>query len=353
MRHSSKIEQVEQDLLKKLTTGDYVPHERFFSVNELKELYSVSQATITRVLEKLEASGYLYRLPGQGTFVSPQSKVRQILIVSSSDRVASPEHNSFSYGVESICTSEDLSFIPVEISEKDFLEKYKNIRIIYKNLYAVIFFRSFLSLDTSREFLEKEKIFYLYYGALSTCGGGKDINHYCYDDRELIWTALDILYKKGHRKIGCLYADYGVFSSWHEEYMAWMVENGLYIDKNYIFKFSYPEEAYSFLVKRFKDKPVNVSAFLCITNYFIGTGTVQAMLRLGISIPKKIAVIGIGNEVVNKQIYPNLSSVSMDITGDTKKIMKMLSEIEKSKQAYEDIKFYGRSKIIVTQGETV
>jgi DNA-binding LacI/PurR family transcriptional regulator len=133
-----------------------------------------------------------------------------------------------------------------------------------------------------------------------------------------------------------------------------MIEKGLYIDKNYIFKFTTDlESSYDFILKYFNDMQVEVSAFFCITNYFLGTGMVQAMLRLGIPVPERIAIAGVSNEIFNKHIHPHPASVSMDVMADAIEITKMIFEADKKQESYEEIKFSGKSRIITNPGETI
>ena len=65
------VEMIEEG---KLQEDDRLPSER-----ELCETYDVSRSTVRQAIQELEKEGYIYRLHGKGTFVSPE-KFKQDLL---------------------------------------------------------------------------------------------------------------------------------------------------------------------------------------------------------------------------------------------------------------------------------
>lgn len=61
--------EIVEDLTARIRSGEYPPGSKLPSYNELKDLYSVSFATIARVMSILRDRGAIIGAPGRGTFV--------------------------------------------------------------------------------------------------------------------------------------------------------------------------------------------------------------------------------------------------------------------------------------------
>ena len=137
----SKSQRLEAELEDLILHGSYRVYDRFLSVSKLKKRYRASQATVVSALEHLEARGLIFRRSRSGIFVSPTSRTKEILIVSSASRAVSNELNQFSYGLgESPCASK-AGWVTINCTAEDFEEYLPNLRIICKKLFAVVFFR--------------------------------------------------------------------------------------------------------------------------------------------------------------------------------------------------------------------
>jgi GntR family transcriptional regulator of arabinose operon len=66
-----KYMRLKQEILRWLQEGKYKPEERIPSENEIAEQFGVSRQTVRQTLGELEAEGWLHRMRGKGTFVSP------------------------------------------------------------------------------------------------------------------------------------------------------------------------------------------------------------------------------------------------------------------------------------------
>ncbi|EFU17565.1 transcriptional regulator, GntR family [Enterococcus faecalis TX1346] len=64
-----KYEIIKQDIIKKITTGEFKAGEKIYSEGELKKKYNVSSTTVVRALQDLVLEGYLIRRQGEGTYV--------------------------------------------------------------------------------------------------------------------------------------------------------------------------------------------------------------------------------------------------------------------------------------------
>ncbi|MGQ9623605.1 MAG: GntR family transcriptional regulator [Candidatus Caldatribacteriaceae bacterium] len=70
--------QLRDALRQALESGEYEPGDRFFSENEIAKKYGVSRMTVRRVMDDLLREGFIFRVPGKGTFVARQKIVEKL-----------------------------------------------------------------------------------------------------------------------------------------------------------------------------------------------------------------------------------------------------------------------------------
>ena len=70
-------EQVRDGLRRLMVTGAIQEGEKLPSVRSLASRLAINPNTIQRAYESLEAEGYLYSVPGKGSFAAPHSGVDQ------------------------------------------------------------------------------------------------------------------------------------------------------------------------------------------------------------------------------------------------------------------------------------
>ncbi len=71
--------QIRRILLKAIREQDLAPGQKIPSVTELSELTDVSRMTVRQALQALIDEGWLYTVPGKGTFVSESPRIEQDL----------------------------------------------------------------------------------------------------------------------------------------------------------------------------------------------------------------------------------------------------------------------------------
>ncbi|MGN0055287.1 MAG: GntR family transcriptional regulator [Atopobiaceae bacterium] len=64
-----KYKAVAQDIVQKITEGEYLPNDRLPTTPELCEQYQVSKITIKKAMDELELGGLIARRRGSGTYV--------------------------------------------------------------------------------------------------------------------------------------------------------------------------------------------------------------------------------------------------------------------------------------------
>ena len=71
--------QIRRAILQSIHAGDLTPHQRVPSERELSEAMGISRMTVRQALQTLINDGYLYTVPGKGTFVGRDPKIEQNL----------------------------------------------------------------------------------------------------------------------------------------------------------------------------------------------------------------------------------------------------------------------------------
>ncbi|HEX6383599.1 MAG TPA: GntR family transcriptional regulator [Anaerolineae bacterium] len=72
-------QQIRHLLLQAIKRGQLLPHQQAPSERELSELTGVSRMTVRQALQQLVGDGWLYTVPGKGTFVAADPKIEQNL----------------------------------------------------------------------------------------------------------------------------------------------------------------------------------------------------------------------------------------------------------------------------------
>ena len=67
-------EQIEDSIKKLIISGAMAQDEQLTSVRALAVKLSINPNTIQRAYNELESEGYIYSIPGKGSFVSPSVK---------------------------------------------------------------------------------------------------------------------------------------------------------------------------------------------------------------------------------------------------------------------------------------
>jgi GntR family transcriptional regulator len=78
-----KYYQLANILRQQIENGDFQPHDAIPSERQLEDRYNLSRPTIRQSIDLLARQGYLYRVHGRGTFVSPPKLQKGMLELTS------------------------------------------------------------------------------------------------------------------------------------------------------------------------------------------------------------------------------------------------------------------------------
>lgn len=66
-------------IIEQIENGIYGDNDKLPSERELCEIHDISRATVRQTIQELEKAGYIYKLHGKGTFVSPKKFEQNLL----------------------------------------------------------------------------------------------------------------------------------------------------------------------------------------------------------------------------------------------------------------------------------
>lgn len=313
---------LEESLRQQIKSGNYQPHDRFPSVAKLKEQYGLSQVTVVQALDRLEAEGLLYRRKRSGTFISPVSKVRQVLVVSGVSRLKSDELNRFLCHLDNSQMESRSNLIILCCTIEEFEKNSPFLKVVYKDLFAVIFFRCPEMLLRHREELRESKVAALFYGSSAGSKQLSGCSFYCYDERTLVFRALDALYERGYRDISCFSLDTDVFEERRRHYVDWMLEKGLPVCKEKVHILPAGGNGFAYMREKLRQGMNLGRAVFCTSNSNLGTGCLQALLQAGVRIPEEVAILGVGNIPGLREFHPRPAAIEIDFQGDAARLVE-------------------------------
>ncbi|MDO9545378.1 MAG: GntR family transcriptional regulator [Pelolinea sp.] len=160
-----KYYQLANILRQQIENEDFQPHDPIPSERQLESHYNLSRPTIRQAIDLLSRQGYLYRVHGKGTFVSPPKLQKGILELTSfsedmRNRGLTPGHKILEFGYVKP-NSETKRHLEITDDKKKVL-RIKRLR--FGNDEPIGLQDSFLSLnsglDITREEIEKRGSIY-------------------------------------------------------------------------------------------------------------------------------------------------------------------------------------------------
>ena len=152
-----KYYQLANILRQQIENEDFQPHDPIPSERQLESRYNLSRPTIRQAIDLLSRQGYLYRVHGKGTFVSPPKLQKGMLELTSfsedmRNRGLTPGHKILEFGYVKP-NSETKRHLEIIDDEKKVL-RIKRLR--FGNDEPIGLQDSFLSLDGELEITREE-----------------------------------------------------------------------------------------------------------------------------------------------------------------------------------------------------
>lgn len=142
-----KYQQIKQTLLYRIKNGQFLPGDKFYSENELKQEFKVSSITVIKAVQELVNEGYLVRYQGKGTYVS-KAKKGKLVKISDKEKYQGAKERTEVHFVKEI-TDEAIAKELKLSSNSSF---YHILRVKYVNDTPIIVQHSYIL----KEFIRKE-----------------------------------------------------------------------------------------------------------------------------------------------------------------------------------------------------
>jgi DNA-binding transcriptional regulator YhcF (GntR family) len=321
---------IERELRVMLQDEKFTPHSSFLSEVELCERFKVNVATARKAVRNLEEEGLLYKIHRKGTFVSPPSRNKLILFVTT-------ERSFSTVGRLTPVASEYPTFQWLELPVEDLRPVVEDIRYVFPRLEGVFFVRDLpRSIDVMRG-VQAQDVPTFFYGSDAHTAFLDGTHSLLYRESEMTTMAMDHLGDCGCRNIGILTTDdRKVFSDRHKAYRKWMTDHGLEINPGNVISLPEsvlfdPTACFEEVHRRIQASDFNVDGFFC-ANELCSATFIQAVTSLGIKIPGQMKVAGIeDDDRLTARIYPQPTSVRIPFDDDIRESFRILTEIAAQK----------------------
>lgn len=153
MEKSIKYIQISDEIKNKILSGILKPNEMLSSENQLAAEYNVSRVTIRKALMRLIDEGYLFSVPGKGTFVDYFNKNIYRIPLSLESILKSPYDGETLIGSKIINPDIDMVYhLQIAPKEKvisiEWLLSIENNPVVYDIKYIPFFLRCLLVRST-------------------------------------------------------------------------------------------------------------------------------------------------------------------------------------------------------------
>jgi len=341
----SKIDGVYSNLRDRILAGEYAVGVRLPTEAELEQIFGVSRGTVRYALSRLDADGLIYRKRSSGSYVSPRSKVRRVIVVTNYPSDAAPNDfgqmygaHIFGLGMNARLVEDDCNCFRMTISFDKYLAIYNGLHLVYRDVAAVIFFRRIDPLHESAKYLRKHQIPFLFYGS-----GEYDLtdveNHLTYDYRELFDLAVGCLLEHGHHEIAYVHDN-------SPPARIEMLEKLLGERKDVARSAAFHVNGLSVENVRLEFK--GFSAVFCLTDR-VALKVVNTLVLAGVKVPEDVSVVSIDNYPVCENAIVPITSVDIPLKDDGLACMRFVDDTVNGKPA----KLPKRSKVSLVMRETV
>lgn len=309
---------IKERIKSEILSGVWKPYERIPSGDDYAKKLGISRLTLEYILEELAKEGYVFRIKGKGTFVSPRIPEKASLLGFIAPDLKNPFIAEIFMGIEDSARRHGYDVVYVnsnESSEKEFLSLEN---LVEKGIKGV-------ALYPSDDLVSKEDLFIRLYKKLNipivlidryfpnllldfvasdNKGGGYQITKYLID--------------MGHRDIAFICSSNLSTTSVlgrFEGYKLALKEAKIRFKEELVFNrltsykyFSFDKDVVT-VREILKDR--KFSAIFC-ANELIASVVYQAVKAENLSIPDDISVVGFGNTTVALYLDPPLTTIHQE-----------------------------------------
>lgn len=336
--------QIKEDIRTKILSGRLQSGEKLPPEGELASSYGVSRMTLRQALVELVVEGFIYRIPGKGTFVadilsfdSRKGTLRNIVTLIVPNLTLSFYYQIIS-GIEKILKSHNMDMVLSNVNEDPMEEKVALEKIIKSPTGGVLLItgeHTKENINLLKEIIDKVPMV-----ILDVKVEGVKADTVVSDDRMGGYLATEHLIEIGHRDILHLSGPEGDSSADTRRYgyrEAIEKHNIEYREEYIRYTHWHREDGYYQTKKFFMSNGDKVTGiFAC--NDEVAAGCYKALKEMGIGVPEDVALIGYGNLDIGRFLEVPLSSVEQSAEDMGKEGAKLLIDKLTGRRKADDIK---------------
>lgn len=322
--------QIREDIRNKILSGVFQKGEKLPNEGEIARMYGVSRMTARQALVELVVEGFIYRIPGKGTFVSDmlsldsrKGTLRNVVSLIVPNLTLSFYYQVIS-GIEKILKSHNMEMLLRSVNEDPVEEKIALENIIKNPSGGVLLIAG--EYTKENEYLLRELVEKIPVVILDVKVEGIKADTVVSDDRQGGYLATEHLIELGHRDILHLAGPLGDSSADARRlgYKEALEKYNLEYREEYVrFTHWHKEDGYYQTKKFFMSNGSKVTGvFAC--NDEVAAGCYKALKEMGMKVPEDVAVIGYGNLDIGRFLEVPLSSVEQSAEEMGKEGAKLL-----------------------------
>lgn len=319
--------QVKRALQEGIRSGDFPPASRLPSQVELCEQYNVSQITIQRALRELAEEGYLEARPGRGTYVlggraTPMiTRTRTIAIilgdVLSAYRTSKPMFD----GITELCRADGYGIMPLVLPDAtdDDASDYGSLTACAGAICS-----SPVDLQVVAWMQRQQMPYVLLYNDVA------DQHSHCVSCNFAsgVARATHHLFDQGCRRIALLTTEEAFFSAGQMRlgFQLAHESTGRMFDRDDVIHIHRQPEDVGPIVEQWIAEDTAPDGLIC-ANDEITTAAMTLFAEAGYDVPRRVAVVGVGNAVTVKPPAPSVTMVETRIAETGRAAARMLMQL--------------------------
>jgi DNA-binding LacI/PurR family transcriptional regulator len=306
--------QLAEKLRGEIDNGTYTPASRLPTEEELATAHGLSRVTIRNSLRKLEAEGYIHRVKGKGTFVSPSIRKTRNIILAAHSSILQDNSSMHSLLVGAIVQLQTEPDVRVQVVVNHQLQKTVDPFVRNPALQTgILFLRDREANADDLEFLERSGIPYLREGVKLPA----NYNWLDIDNVDAMSQVVDHLYGLGHRRFGIFHAESPIhthFGERHEATLKRLADVGIpaadiqvvtLARADRMENLAYDASAAFFAGSR---RP---TAIICVSD-FLASAVILWLETNGFTVPGDVAVTGFDDSPISRHLRPPITTVRQD-----------------------------------------
>lgn len=316
---------------------NFSAHRALPSEREIRRDYGLSLETVRKALAELESEGRIYRLPNKGSFISPPVRRKQFLVVGLEIAGADLGVARFLFGMNQLVHARRLGFLPFFVENGEFLEQYRELSVIYRDLAAVIFMRDVSVLEKTRAELERKEIPFIFYGSDTWESRTRDVHRILFSEKEIAETAVRAIGQSRSRKVVIVLPQpHGVMDERSRMFQIVAKKNKLSVLKIFSIPHTWEkvaEKKRRAILKEALALAKKESAIVYCPGDLYAVETANAAYRLGYRIPDDFALLGVDNAPGSARCVVPLTTIEVPLAEDGERSLAAALDLASGKSA--------------------